>query len=162
MSTVRTGSFSINRLTRNAVPAPLADAAAGVNEKPVISVTFVYTGLTGNTKVVNGVTWSEAAGTFSFSPDSIEIAYGDTADIKIKMDNNASTNGWKLVQFIPKSTNPSGGPVAVNADSNGNIEFTDSNAVAGTYYYGLYLESPSNNRYISYDPAIVQDGGGEG
>ena len=161
MSTVRTGTFSVNRLTRDAVPAPRPADAAGVKEDDTIQVTFVYSALTGTSKVVNGTTWSEASGSFSFSPDSLTIAYGDTADIKIKMDNNASTNGWKLVQFIPKSTNPSGGPVAASADANGNIDFTDSNSVAGTYYYGLYLECPSNKYYASYDPTIVQTGGGD-
>ena len=162
MATVRTGSFSINRLTRDASPAPRLADTAGIRETPTIKVTFVYSGLTGNSKVVNGTTWYEATGTFTFSPDSIEIAYGDTADIKFKMDNNASTNGWKLVQFIPKATNPSGGPVATNADANGDIDVTDSNTVAGTYYYGVYLENPGSNYYASYDPSIKQDGGGEG
>lgn len=156
----KAATFSIQRLTRDTAPRQITDA--GVQETPTIKVTFVYSGLTGNTKVVNGQTWYEATGSWSFDPATLEIAYGDTADIKIKMDNNASTNGWKLSQFIPKSTNPAGGPGTYSADANGDIEFTDNNAVAGTYYYGLYLVNPSNNYYASYDPAIQQDGGGEG
>ncbi len=159
MSTVRVGTFSVTRLPRNVVPSA---AAGGTNETPTVKVTFVYTGLTGNQKQQGGKTWYEATGNWSFAPDSVEIAYGDTATIKIKMDNNASTNGWKLKQFIPKSTNPAGGPTAHDADANGDVTFTDSNSVAGTYAYGVYLESPSDSQYASYDPTIKQDGGGGG
>jgi len=155
-----TATFSIHRLTRDASLLRVTDA--GVQQNLTIKVTFVYSALTGNSKVVNGQTWYEATGTWSFAPVTLEIPYGDTADVKIKMDNNASTNGWKLSQFLPKSTNPGGGPGTYSADADGDIEFTDNNSVAGTYYYGLYLVNPSQNYYASYDPAIQQDGGGEG
>ena len=159
MDNVRTTTgFTIKRLTRDASP----QMKAMVQQNLDVSVTFVYSGLTGNSKVVNGQTWYEATGSWTFSPFTLEISYGDTAKVKIKLDNNNSTNGWKIVTFIPKSTNPAGGPGTVSADANGNIEFDDSNSVAGSYYYGLYLENQSQNYYSSYDPVIQQDGGGEG
>lgn len=160
MSTVSTKTLTIRRLTRDASPEPML--RADVQQSLTIKITFVYGGQTGNTKIVNGQTWYECTGTWTFDPSSVEITYGNTAAIKIKMDNNASSNGWKLVQFIPKSTNPAGGPAAASAGANGEIDLTDSNTVAGNYYYGVYLENPSNNYYASYDPIIVQDGGGEG
>jgi len=156
-NTVATKPFSVERLRKDAGVAFTATA-----QNFTCKVTFVYGGLTGNTKVVNGVTWYEAYGTFSFDNPSITIPYGDTATIKIKMDNNASTNGWKLRTFIPKATNPGGGPPNTGTDPNGDITVQDNNTVAGTYYYGLYLESPSQNQYTSYDPAIIQEGGGTG
>lgn len=158
-NTVTTKHFSVERLTKTTTPgAMLAD----VQQNFTCKVTFVYGGQTGNTKVVNGQTWYECFGTWSFDNPTITIGYGNTANIKIKMDNNASTNGWKLRTFIPKSTNPGGGPPNTGTDANGDIVITDNNSVAGTYYYGLYLECPSNNYYASYDPVIIQDGGGDG
>lgn len=159
MSTVRTAGLSVTRLAKDGSPAFLAVSGS---QNFTISVTFVYSALTGNSKVVNGQTWYEATGTFTFAPDTLEIPSGVTGNIKIKMDNNGSTNGWKLSQFIPKSTNPAGGPSAASADASGDIDFTDSNSVAGDYNYGVYLECPSNNYYASYDPIIKQDGGGGG
>ena len=156
-NTVATKPFSIERLKKDAGVAFTAGA-----QNYTCKVTFVYSGLTGNTKVVNGQTWYEAYGTFSFDNPTITIPYGDTATIKFKMDNNGSTNGWKLRTFIPKSTNPSGGPSSTGAGSNDEIDVQDNNTVAGTYYYGLYLESPSQNQYTSYDPTIIQTGGGDG
>lgn len=162
MSTVDTRTFSIRRLTRNETAEAMHGVVgtAGTVQNYTCKVTFVYSGLTGNSKVVNGQTWYEATGSFSFDNPSITIPYGDTANIKIKMDNNASTNGWRLVTFIPKANNPAGGPSQAGADGNGDISVTDNNTVAGTYYYGLYLECASNKYYTSYDPAIIQDGGG--
>lgn len=156
-NSVTTKPFTIERLRKDARVALTAG-----NQNYTCKVTFVYGGLTGNTKVVNGQTWYEAYGTFSFDNPSITIPYGDTATIKIKMDNNASTNGWKLQTFTPKSTNPSGGPSSAGAGSDGDIVVQDGNSVAGTYYYGLSLECPSNKQYTSYDPAIIQTGGGDG
>ena len=146
----------IQRLTRSATPeAMVADADQNID----IDVTFVYSSLTGNTKVVNGVTWYEATGTWTFNPLNVEITYGSTGKIKIKRDS-ASTNGWKLVSFIPKSSNPSGGPGQAGADGNGDITFTDANTVAGTYSYGIYMENSGQKQYASFDPTIKQDGGG--
>lgn len=147
----------IKRLMRTESPA-LA-MTAGADQNINIDVTFVYSNLTGATKVVNGVTWYEAAGTWTFDPLTAEISYGNTGKIKIKR-NNASTNGWKLVSFTPKSTNPAGGPGSAGADGNGDISFTDANTVAGDYSYGIYMENPGDKQYASFDPTIKQDGGG--
>ncbi len=157
MSTITTHEFHVVRLTKEATPLGTSGG-----QDLTTQVTFVYASLTGNSKVINGQTWYEATGTFTFTPAQLEIPYGDTGNIKIKMDNQGSTNGWKLSQFIPKSTNPAGGPAAASAGADGNIDFTDNNSVAGTYYYGIYLECPSNKYYASYDPTIKQDGGGGG
>jgi hypothetical protein len=159
MSTVRTAGLAIRRLGRNESPAILSTSSS---QDLSIKVTFVYSALTGNQKIVNGQTWYEATGTFTFDPDSLEIPAGVTGNIKIKMDNNGSTNGWKLSRFVPKSTNPAGGPSAADAGSNGEIDFTDGNTVAGTYAYGVELVNPSNHYYAAYDPTIKQDGGGGG
>ena len=158
MSTVRTVPLAIRRL------APAAPGVMGTSSSQdlTIKVTFVYSSLTGNSKVVNGQTWYEATGSFTFDPETLEIPYGVTGNIKIKMDNNGSTNGWKLDQFVPKSSNPAGGPSAAGTDPNGDIDFTDPNTVAGTYYYGVNLVCPGSNYYASYDPGIKQDGGGTG
>ena len=157
VSTVVGGKLAFQRLAKNETPAPLL---ADAQQNFTIDVTFVFSALTGMSKVVNGQTWYEAAGTYTFNPPSIEIGYGNTGKIKIKLDHNVSTNGWNLKSFVPKPSNPAGGPSAAQADANGDIDVTDNNTVAGTYYYGLYLECPSNRYYSSYDPAIVQDGGG--
>ena len=157
VNTVATKPFTIERLRKDA-----GVAFTATQQNYTCKVTFVYGGLTGNTKVVNGQTWYEAYGTFSFDNPTITIPYGDTANIKIKMDNNASTNGWKLRTFIPKATNPGGGPPNTGTDPNGDIVIQDNNTVAGTYNYGLYLECPSQTQYTSFDPAIIQEGGGTG
>ena len=160
MNTVLTKPFTIERLKKDASGAPTT--SGGTQQNYTCHVTFVYTGLTGESKVVNGQTWYEAAGNWSFDNPTITIPYGDTAVIKIKMDNNGSTNGWKLRTFIPKASNPGGGPPNTGTDPNGDIVINDNNTVAGTYNYGIYLECPSNKEYADYDPQIIQDGGGTG
>src|ERR1043165_6863280 len=80
-NTVATKPFSIERLRKDANVALTAGA-----QNYTCKVTFVYGGLTGNTKVVNGQTWYEAYGTYSFDNPTITIPYGDTAPLKIKME----------------------------------------------------------------------------
>lgn len=161
MATVRTGTdLRIVRKTREESNAIRAEAAM-VSQNQTIEVTFVAgTTSNGQSKSINGQTYNELDGTWTFSPDTLEIPYGDTSNIKIKMNNNGSTNGWRLYTFTPKGTNPSGGPGPHSADANGEINFTDNNTVAGTYYYGIEVISASAKQYSDYDPAIKQDGGG--
>ena len=151
--------FTIRRLTKAETTVV---TTAGVQQTLEVNVTFVYGGLTGNSKVVNGQTWYEAYGTYSYDNPSVTITYGNTAKIKIKTNHNASTNGWKIVTFNPKPGNPSGGPGTASADGNGDVTFDDNNTVAGTYAYSLYLECASSKYYSSSDPTIIQTGGGDG
>jgi len=159
MATVQTGTrFKIIRQTRSATGGMTPGPMVAVNQD--ITVTFTAGSPTGETKVINGQTYSQVAGTFVFDPDSYTIPYGNSANIKIKMASPNPSPGWRLNSFTPSASNPVGGPSSHTPDANGHITFTDNNSVAGTYDYGIEVINSAAKQYSDSDPKIIQTGGG--
>ena len=127
-----------------------------------VKVTFTQGTATGQTQVIGTTTYTVYNGTFAFDPDQVTMNQGNKGTITFSMDPS-STNGWSLYEFYVKNpANGSGLDAVAYVGTNKKIAVTDNNLIAGTYNYGIIVLNTAQNWCATFDPTILDQGGGQG